>query len=68
MTKRVFEFGAVTVDELRGRIVCGKCGKNLVGDDIAAKIDNAWCCADCCGEKTGVRPILARTLEEIVFN
>lgn len=68
MSKREFEFGIVSYDDLRGRILCGRCGKNLVGDDIAAMIENEWCCAECCGEKTGVRPILARTLEEIIFN
>lgn len=68
MSKREFEFGIVSYDDLRGRILCTKCGKPLVGDDIAVKLDGEWCCAECCGEKIGVRPILARTLEEIIFN
>lgn len=66
MSKREFEFGVISYDDIRGRVLCAKCGKPLAGDDIAVKLDGTWCCAECSGKKIGVRPILARTLEEII--
>ena len=66
MKVKEFEFGTVRYDDIRGRLLCAKCGKQLAGDDIAVNLDGEWCCADCSGDKIGVRPILARTLEEII--